>query len=181
MADTMKISFTLDASDVTYFRKLLKDAKSHSGDHDQASTVKKVRKLVTEVEGSKVPHFVREAVVTLVDLIQMLEDEAYALPKAEASRVLAALTYFANPADLIPDSIPGLGFLDDAIMIKIVEVDFKNELWGYRRFRKFRDGAEQRPWSKLAQERLPKRLADYRKDVRDKIKARNESTGKRIW
>ena len=181
MADTMKISFTLDASDVSYFRKLLKDAKSHASESNQETTVGKVRKLLTEVEGSKVPGFVREAMTTLEDLTEMLEDQDYELPKTEATRVLATLTYFANPADLIPDSIPGLGFLDDAIMIKIVEHDFKNELWGYRRFRKFRDGAEQRPWTKMAKERLPKRLADFRKDVRAKIKARNEATPKRIW
>ena len=29
--------------------------------------------------------------------------------------ILGALVYFCDPEDLIPDNIPGLGYLDDAI------------------------------------------------------------------
>ena len=64
--------------------------------------------------------------------------------------MLAALAYFSNPEDLIPDHIPGLGFLDDAIMVKFIEEEFKHELWGYRKFRKLRDVSEQRPWASRA-------------------------------
>jgi uncharacterized membrane protein YkvA (DUF1232 family) len=180
MADKpIRISFTLSSEDVAYFRRLIREAKAHASDDHRPSVVKKVQKMVEEVRGTNVPQFVRDAIGTLEDLIQMLEDEDYALPKAESNRVLAALTYFANPADIIPDDIPGVGFLDDAIMIKIVEDDFKNELWGYRKFRAFREGAEQRPWSAVARERLPKRLAEKRKEIREQIKRRDE--GHRGW
>ena len=91
--------------------------------------------------------------------------------------MLAALAYFSNPEDLIPDHVPGLGFLDDAIMVKFIEEEFKNELWGYRKFRKFRDGAEVRPWTKIAKDRLPKRLAAERAKIRSDIdrKKRNDA------
>ena len=183
MADKpMKISFTLQPSDVAHFRRLLKEAKSVASGVARPAVIEKVRELIGEVRGTKqVPSFVLEAIDTLEDLLQMLEDEDYALPKPEGGRVLAALTYFANPADLIPDSIPGLGFLDDAIMIKIVEGEFKDELWGYRKFRKFREGAEQRPWTSVASRRLPERLVAQRKEIRERIKKRKAGAGRLVW
>ena len=95
--------------------------------------------------------------------------------------VLAGLAYFANPEDLIPDHIPALGFLDDAIMVKFVEEEFKHELWAYRKFRKFRDGAELRPWTDVASSRLPGRLDVMRKKLRADVaarKAKDEAKGR---
>ena len=40
----------------------------------------------------------------------------------------AALIYFVNPFDSIPDMIPLLGFLDDAAMISFVVASIKGEL-----------------------------------------------------
>ena len=122
--------------------------------------------------------FVTNAIGTLEDMTEIIEDEAYNAPTAVKNQVLAGLAYFSNPEDLIPDHIPALGFLDDAIMVKFVEEEFKHELWGYRRFRKLRDSAEQRPWSSAGSERLRKRLEDDRKRIRAEIAQREakEST-----
>ncbi len=181
-ARSIKVSFTLDESDIAHFRKLYREARRKTSADDQPKIIAQVRKLVEQVRGTpKVPSFVLDAMRTLEDLLQMLDDEDYALPKAEASRVLAALAYFVNPEDLIPDHIPGLGFLDDAIMIKFVEDEFKDELWGYRKFRKFRSGAEQRPWTGVARKRLPERLVAYRKKIREEVKKRSAGAGPRLW
>ena len=170
MAKPIKITFSLDESDSAYFRNLYRSAKKHASPDDAPKIIAEVQGLVERVRATeKVPNFVEEAIVTLEDLIQMLEDEDYGVPKAQKAAATAALAYFANPEDVIPDHIPALGFLDDAIMIKFVEDEFRHELWAYRKFRTFRDGAEQRPWSAVAKDRLPKRLNEYRLSLREKV------------
>jgi uncharacterized membrane protein YkvA (DUF1232 family) len=176
---------TLDESDVAYFRDLYRAAKKRAAEEDPLEIIDAAKKLIKEVRSApRRPKFVDEAVTSLEDLLQMVEDEDYALPQAVKQQAVTALAYFANPEDMIPDHIPGLGFLDDAIMIKIVEEEFKHELWAYRKFRSFRAGAEQRPWTAVAKDRLPKRLAAYRKQLRAKVaekKASEASRGRMVW
>ena len=118
------------------------------------------------------PCDVEEAIDVLADLADLVQNEEYAAPKKVRDAVLAGIAYFSNPDDLIPDSIPGVGFLDDAIMIKFIEDEFKHELWGYRKFRKTRDSVEQRPWAAPGSQRLAQRLAAARKRVRGQIEER---------
>jgi uncharacterized membrane protein YkvA (DUF1232 family) len=182
MPQNFKISFTLDESDVTYFRKLFRNARKAVDEHDVSQVVSAVQGLIDRVrQVKKTPGFVQESVLVLEDMVQMLQDPDYQLPKGQRTEVLAALSYFANPEDLIPDQVPGLGFLDDAIMIKILETEFKHELWGYRQFRKFRQGAEQRPWTTVARQRLPQRLDEYRRRIRAEVDRRKKERGFSWW
>ena len=50
---------------------------------------------------------------------------AQRLAGAHRRRVLEALAYFADPSDLVPDQIPGLGLLDDAIMVELVAQELR--------------------------------------------------------
>ncbi len=167
---SFKITFSLDEQDSKYFQDLYRAAKKNAKAEDAPRIMTEVKNLIQRVRGAKrVPNFVAEAITTLEDLMQMLEDKDYALPRAVSESAVAGLAYFANPQDAIPDHIPALGFLDDAIMISFVAEEFKHELWAYRKFRAFRSGAEQRPWTSVAQDRLPKRLESYRRELREKV------------
>ena len=168
-----KVTFTLDEADADYFRTLYRQAKRGAKDLDADTVIRDARGIVKQVRGSKkTPPFVLEAVNVLTDLVDLIQDDEYAAPKKVRDEVLAGLAYFSNPEDLIPDHIPGLGFLDDAIMVKFIEEEFSSELWGYRKFRKIRDTAEQRPWAAPGGERLRQRLEADRKRIRAQIDER---------
>jgi len=173
---TFKVTFTLDEHDIGYFRSLFRKAKRSSKDLDRDEIIAAARGLVTNVRRTKkTPKFVITAIEAIEDLVAIIEDEAYRAPKAVTDQVVAALAYFANPDDLIPDEIPVLGFLDDAIMIKFVEREFKHELSAYRKFRKFHRGAEQRPWTAVASGRLPARLEVQRAQLRAEVDRKREA------
>jgi uncharacterized membrane protein YkvA (DUF1232 family) len=71
-------------------------------------------------------------------LIGMLEDPEWQLPEPERRRVLDGLAYVADTHDLVPDSVPVLGLLDDAIMLELVLQELKHELEGYEEFDEYR-------------------------------------------
>lgn len=182
MSQNFKISFSLDEGDIAYFRKLFRSARKQVDEQDVSQVLAAVQGLIDRVRAArKTPNFVKESVQVLEDLKQMLEDPDYELPKAPRTEVLAALSYFVNPEDLIPDQIPGLGFLDDAIMIKMLENEFRHEIWGYRQFRRFRTGAEQRPWTTVARQRLPQRLADQRRRIRAEVDRKKKERAFSWW
>jgi uncharacterized membrane protein YkvA (DUF1232 family) len=170
-----RISFSLDDSDLAYFHAIFRAAKHNAVEVDRSKIEHGVRRLIKDVRAARrAPHFVLEAVQTLEDLLGVLDDKDYAAPASVHRSVLAALAYFSDAKDVIPDDVPMVGFLDDAIMIKLVEEDLKHELWGYRKFCKFREGAEQRPWSVIAKQRLPRRLKEKRDAIRAEIREREE-------
>ena len=175
-ATSFKVSFTLDEQDVSYFRNLFRKARTAARDKGREEILAGAADLVENVRhAKKTPKFVITAIEAIEDLVAIIEDEDYRAPKAVTDQVLGALAYFAEPEDLIPDHIPVLGFLDDAIMIKFVEREFKHELAAYRKFKRFRSGAEQRPWTNVARERLPGRLEAQRKKLRDEVTKRRKA------
>lgn len=53
------------------------------------------------------------------------------LPLATIAMAAAALLYFFNPLDLIPDVLPGVGFLDDALVLSMAVKALRTDLRAY--------------------------------------------------
>ena len=49
--------------------------------------------------------------------------------------ILAGLAYFISPLDAIPDVIPVVGYLDDALVITWVMHEISDEVTKYRRWK----------------------------------------------
>ncbi len=69
-------------------------------------------------------------------VIRMLEDVARRryrrLPVRTLIAAAAALVYFLNPLDLIPDVLPGLGLIDDAAVLAWIVGLIRKDLNAYR-------------------------------------------------
>lgn len=55
----------------------------------------------------------------LAGLVARLVGDGRVPPRAKVALGLAAV-YLASPVDLVPDVIPGLGYLDDVVLVAIV-------------------------------------------------------------
>ena len=176
--DSLKITFELSASDLKHFRNLLKDSMDAAKDAGEKDVLDAAEEMLEGIEKAKPPEFIGERMVSLRTLIEMMRDEEFALAKEFRGRVTAALAYFANPNDLIPDSVPGLGFLDDAIMVEIVRRELAPEIEAYEAFCKARD-ARRKDKKKHDPESDAEFIEDQRRKLFERIRERRRNANAR--
>jgi len=87
--------------------------------------------FIAKLRESELPDFVTDRLVKMETLLAMLTDADWPLDADERSPVLAALAYACDPEDIIPDEIPGIGLLDDAVMVELVFRELQHELEAY--------------------------------------------------
>ena len=102
------------------FRKATSDAESYAKDPDR------LRKLLSEAR-EKINHIPRgpfaETWPYLMGMIRLIrafhQGEYRDLSAANLLTVIAAIIYFVSPFDLIPDSVPIVGHIDDAFVVRL--------------------------------------------------------------
>ena len=142
----MSISLTLELNDrdLKHFEDAMEAAKQAAAGKGEAEIVDCAAKLLVDAQGEHVPDFILDRLLRLDDLIAMVRDEGWSLPAEDRQRVLSALTYFCEPADVIPDHVQVLGYLDDAVMIELCVRDLQHELDAYDEFCDYRQRESQR-------------------------------------
>lgn len=139
-----KITIELTDRDLRHFRRELKRARASVGIADDDEILGAAAELVQVLKRARLPDFITERLGKLEMLHAMLTDEDWKLRDGERSPVLAALAYVCDPEDIIPDDIPGIGLLDDAVMIELVFRELRHEIEAYEEFRRYRASLQRR-------------------------------------
>ncbi|MFK7862800.1 MAG: YkvA family protein [Pseudohongiellaceae bacterium] len=139
------VVITLNDDDLAKFQDsidkgklIVKDAEASRKIEDAAS------KMIEESQALDLPSFVSERLLKLRILLNMVRDDEWQLSEEEKISIRGALYYFVDPEDVIPDHIPVIGFLDDAMYAEIVFKELKTEIKLYQEFCQFRIGEENR-------------------------------------
>lgn len=175
---SLRVSFELDDNDLTHFRLIMREARKVASRKAPEDIVAAAEDLLQDIGNSGTPGFIMDRIDKLRLLIRMLSDLDWRLPHQESGRVLNALAYFTEPDDLIPDHIPGLGFLDDAIMVELVVRELEHEIEAYRDFCDLRDrdgAANRESWLSERRDELQARMRQRRDQ------SRREQDGRADW
>lgn len=141
----VEITFTLSDQDLDHFQAIADKAKTALEDNQDAESIESAaRQMIADAKSTDLPGFMDERLAKLELAINMIGDQEWQLSEEERKRVLGALVYFYDPGDIIPDHIPGLGFIDDAIYVEIVIRELQAEIESYKEFCEFRSAEEKR-------------------------------------
>ncbi|XQW84159.1 YkvA family protein [Thalassotalea piscium] len=138
-----EVTFELKESDLEHFRDVMRKAQDGAKKLSEQDILANAKKLSQSIS-IEVPPFVSDRIKKLETLVAMIEDNEWQIPDEEKSDVLSALAYFSDPEDLVPDHIPVLGFLDDAIMIELVVTELKEDISAFEDFCAYREREESR-------------------------------------
>lgn len=170
---SLRISFDLDDDDLKHFRLIMREARKAVARKSPEDIVAAAAELMHEIGVDKAPGFIVERLKKLDLMMRMITDVDWRLPHEETKRVLNALAYFAEPDDLIPDHIPGLGFLDDAIMVELVVRELRHELEAYQDFGEFRERESAKAAGK-GHKQLLSRLESRRTELHSRMRRRRK-------
>lgn len=170
----MKVTFQLTDNDLKYFRRVMKDVRAKHKNSSEEEIIEASRSLIDGILATQAPDFVQHRVEKLSVLIQMLEDEEWALAGRDRERVVRGMAYFAEPDDMIPDKVPVLGFIDDAIMVELVVTELAHEIEAYSDFCSFREGREELYGSEQDPSTRDEWLDARRRALHDRMRRRRQ-------
>lgn len=176
---SLKVTFELAEADLDHFRRVMREARAVAKQRGAEEVLAAAEGLLAQIKGANIPEFIRDRLERIRTLTDMVRDAEWNLPDADKSRVLNALAYFCEPDDLIPDDVPGLGFLDDAIMVELVVRELRHEIEAYQDFCSFRAAQDANPqhsddpvtreeWLVARRRALQSRMRNRRKRERER-------------
>ena len=181
----LDITITLNDDDLERFQESVDRGKLALKDPKIATRIEETAAMMIEqARRNELPQFITDRLLKLQILINMIQDQEWKLSEQEVESIQSALFYFVNPDDVIPDSIPGIGFLDDAIYAELVIQELRMEIKMYQEFCHFRISEENRRRSRGEDTRVGREdwIAEKRAALHARMRERRKlRRGGRGW
>jgi uncharacterized membrane protein YkvA (DUF1232 family) len=129
MSDEYHLDITEEVT--SHFKNILLNVATK----DEDEILSSLRETLNKLNKNKAQSYVKKHLETLENLVQMFSDNEWKMINYERHYILSALQYLIEEDDVIPDNIPGVGLLDDCIMIDIVAEKLKVKLQAYNEFK----------------------------------------------
>lgn len=172
------VIFEIDAEDLQKMQMAFASSLDEDKKFDKDEVIKALHGLMGDVRDDPgVPKFILERLEKLNVMVDIIADSEWQLRQSDADNVLNTLAYFADPQDLIPDKVPGIGYIDDAIMVEIALQRLEPEIESYSDFCDFRRAEEQRQSKKGVDTSISRE--DWLKAKRSELQS--EMRKKRSW
>lgn len=166
----MKVTFELSPDDVERFRMAMAAARDAVRSADEGELIECAKQALDAMPLGNAPSYVRDRMREVQRLIAMLEDDEWSLPTTLRQEVLSALVYFSDPDDMIPDGLPVIGLLDDAIMLELLLRSERDLLDAHVEFCAFRRALGPVPHAFDARTAWMGRLRDERQRLVEKLR-----------
>ena len=130
--------YPLDPARVAEFNAIIQSVAPGAPPVDASLIAAMARELVGDAGKDGMASIVRR-LDQARSLESMASDAAWRLPATDAERVDTVMSYLERKDDLIPDEVPVLGMLDDAVLVELAQRALKREVEDYADFCRFRE------------------------------------------
>ena len=135
---TLTVTLEFSEAELEYFRSLMLRVRKRTAERPAEEIMAAATAEVERLRAKARSPFVAARIDRVARLIAMIRDPEWALPEPARRGVLDGLAYVAEVQDLVPDNVPVLGLVDDAIMLELLLRELQHELDAYEEFDAYR-------------------------------------------
>lgn len=128
------LSIQIDEQIKSHFNHFLTANDASVNDRDITATRQKIKQIRNATDDA----YVMEQMAGLEAMVKMISDETWTVSAENAALINATIRYVLDDRDLIPDHIPGIGFIDDCIVIDNTLDVIEHELSEFKDFSRTR-------------------------------------------
>jgi hypothetical protein len=129
------LTLELTTDDLLHFRGQLERTRASVRSADDEELLEVAAEHIAALRQLPLPAFVAIRIERLEQMRAMVADVAWHLEPAERELALGVMAYVCDPEDMIPDDVPGIGLLDDAVMIELAWRELRHEVEAHRESR----------------------------------------------